>query len=101
MGHLSVVHTTCSSGSVASRVQLSNDEDAFTTISYGSRFARMELPRHQMPEGEMPRDIAYRLIKDDLSLDNNPTLKYVSTARIAIIAILIFKAWPPLSPPTW
>ncbi|EXK76813.1 glutamate decarboxylase [Fusarium oxysporum f. sp. raphani 54005] len=78
MGHLSVVHTARSSGSVASRVQLSNDKDAFTTISYGSRFARMELPRHQMPESEMPRDIAYRLIKDDLSLDNNPTLNLAS-----------------------
>ncbi|KAF9783563.1 hypothetical protein IL306_009386 [Fusarium sp. DS 682] len=78
MGHLSVVHTARSRGSRVSQVQLSDKEDAFTTASYGSRFARMELPRHQMPESEMPRDTAYRLIKDHLSLDNNPTLNLAS-----------------------
>uniref|UniRef100_A0A0D2Y1U2 glutamate decarboxylase n=1 Tax=Fusarium oxysporum (strain Fo5176) TaxID=660025 RepID=A0A0D2Y1U2_FUSOF len=78
MGHLSVVHTARSRGSRASQVQLPDKEDVFTTASYGSRFARMELPRHQMPESEMPRDTAYRLIKDHLSLDNNPTLNLAS-----------------------
>ncbi|EXK79168.1 glutamate decarboxylase [Fusarium oxysporum f. sp. raphani 54005] len=78
MGHLSVVHTARSRGSGASQVQLPDKEDVFTTASYGSRFARMELPRHQMPESEMPRDTAYRLIKDHLSLDNNPTLNLAS-----------------------
>jgi glutamate decarboxylase len=77
MGHLSVVHNARSHGSVASQAQAAENEDAFTTSSYGSRFAQMELPRHQMPEGEMPREIAYRLIKDHLTLDNNPTLKCV------------------------
>lgn len=50
-------------------------EDEFTASVYGSRFAAQDLPRHEMPEGEMPREVAYRMIKDDLTLDGNPTLK--------------------------
>ncbi|KAF5672463.1 glutamate decarboxylase [Fusarium heterosporum] len=83
MGHLSVVRAgddsdAASTSSRASRkpqAQLASYQDEFTTSVYGSRFAGMDLPRHRMPEGEMPRDIAYRMIKDDLSLDNNPMLK--------------------------
>jgi glutamate decarboxylase len=56
-------------------LQLSNDEDCFTTSVYGSKFAAEDLPRHEMPEGEMPREVAYRMISDDLSLDGNPMLK--------------------------
>ncbi|KAJ4250242.1 hypothetical protein NW762_012057 [Fusarium torreyae] len=84
MGHLSTVHSTRSHrahrghGSDTSRVQATEDQDAFTTTSYGSRFARMELPRHELPEKEMPRETAYRLIKDHLSLDNNPSLNLAS-----------------------
>lgn len=51
------------------------DQNEITTSVYGSRFAAQDLPRHEMPEGEMPREMAYRLIKDDLTLDGNPTLK--------------------------
>jgi len=51
------------------------DQDEITTSVYGSRFAAQDLPRHEMPDGEMPREMAYRLIKDDLTLDGNPTLK--------------------------
>jgi glutamate decarboxylase len=56
-------------------LQLANDGDSFTTSIYGSRFAAQDLPRHEMPEGEMPKDVAYRMIKDELSLDGNPMLK--------------------------
>jgi glutamate decarboxylase len=56
-------------------LQLANDEDSFTTSVYGSRFAAQDLPRHEMPECEMPKDVAYRMIKDELSLDGNPMLK--------------------------
>jgi glutamate decarboxylase len=51
------------------------DQDGLTTSVYGSRFAAQDLPRHEMPDDEMPREMAYRLIKDDLTLDGNPTLK--------------------------
>lgn len=40
----------------------SNNND-FTASVYGSRFAAMDIPKHEMPDDEMPRDIAYRLIK--------------------------------------
>ena len=56
-------------------LQLANDEDSFTTSVYGSRFAAQDLPRHEMPESEMPKEVAYRMIKDELSLDGNPMLK--------------------------
>jgi glutamate decarboxylase len=55
----------------------SGNSDAFTTSVYGSRFAAEDLPKHEMPENEMPKEVAYRMIKDDLSLDGNPMLKYV------------------------
>jgi glutamate decarboxylase len=51
-------------------------DDQFTTSVYGSRFAAQDLPKHEMPEKEMPKEVAYRMIKDDLSLDGNPMLKY-------------------------
>ncbi len=56
-------------------LQLANDEDCFTTSVYGSKFAAQDLPRHEMAESEMPKEVAYRMIKDELSLDGNPMLK--------------------------
>ncbi|KAK5942630.1 hypothetical protein PMZ80_005195 [Knufia obscura] len=53
-------------------------DDEFSTGVYGSRFAAQDLPSHEMPEKEMPRDIAYRMIKDELSLDGNPMLNLAS-----------------------
>ncbi|KAH0543268.1 hypothetical protein FGG08_002432 [Glutinoglossum americanum] len=50
-------------------------EDEFTASVYGSRFAAQDLPKVEMPEREMPKEVAYRMIKDDLSLDGNPMLK--------------------------
>jgi glutamate decarboxylase len=32
------------------------------------------IPRHQLPDGEMPRDVAYQIIHDDLMLDGNARL---------------------------
>lgn len=63
-------------------LRLANDADCFTTSVYGSRFASADLPRHEMPETEMPKEVAYRMIKDELSLDGNPMLKYVPTPHI-------------------
>lgn len=50
-------------------------DDDFSTSVYGSKFAAEDLPSHEMPEKEMPKEVAYRMIKDDLSLDGNPMLK--------------------------
>lgn len=38
-------------------------EDSFTASVYGSRYAALDLPKHEMPEDEMPREVAYRMIK--------------------------------------
>ncbi|KAI9877957.1 MAG: Glutamate decarboxylase 4 [Pleopsidium flavum] len=54
------------------------NEDELTSSVYGSRFAAEELPSHEMPEGEMPKEIAYRAIRDHLSLDGNPMLNLAS-----------------------
>lgn len=53
-----------------------SEEDSFSASVYGTRFAIQQLPQHEMPDREMPREVAYRMIKDELSLDGNPMLKY-------------------------
>ena len=57
-------------------VQQADGADTYCSSVYGSRFAVQQMPSTEMPEREMPRDVAYRLIKDELSLDGNPMLKY-------------------------
>ncbi|TID17977.1 glutamate decarboxylase [Venturia nashicola] len=54
------------------------DQDTFTSSVYGSKFAGQDLPKHEMPDDEMPKEIAYRMIKDDLTLDGTPTLNLAS-----------------------
>lgn len=60
------------------QAEIAAAESELTTSVYGSRFAATDLPRHEMPEEQMPRHVAYRLIKDELSLDNNPMLNLAS-----------------------
>jgi hypothetical protein len=36
----------------------SSQADAFTTSVYGSRFAAEDLPKHEMPESEMPKEVS-------------------------------------------
>lgn len=46
------------------KLDLSNPAaDEFTSSVYGSRFASTDIPKHEMPDEEMPKEIAYRLIK--------------------------------------
>ncbi|KAG8163915.1 hypothetical protein KVR01_005833 [Diaporthe batatas] len=59
-------------------IEAATDNDNFTTSVYGSKFATQDLPRYEIPDGEMPREAAYRLIKDELSLDGNPMLNLAS-----------------------
>lgn len=51
------------------------DEDTASASIYGSHFSAEHMPHHEMPEREMPPAVAYRMIKDELSLDGNPLLK--------------------------
>lgn len=53
-------------------------QDDFTASVYGSKYAGEDLPRHEMPEREMPAAVAHRMIKDDLTLDGTPTLNLAS-----------------------
>ncbi|ORX52779.1 glutamate decarboxylase [Hesseltinella vesiculosa] len=48
--------------------------DNVSTTVYGTRWVAEDIPRYDLPEGEMPSNVAYRLIKDDLALDGNPAL---------------------------
>jgi glutamate decarboxylase len=75
--------------------------DDFETSIYGSRFAAEDLPRHEMPEKEMPAATAYRMIKDDLTLDGNPTLKYTYLLPLHTTPTNKFVALPRSSQPTW
>ncbi|KAH0551787.1 hypothetical protein GP486_006994 [Trichoglossum hirsutum] len=60
------------------KLQFEPQEDEFVTSVYGSRYAAEDLPKVEMPEREMPKEVAYRMIKDDLSLDGNPMLNLAS-----------------------
>lgn len=66
------------------------EEDEVTASVYGSRFAAECLPMHEMPEKEMPKEIAYRMIKDDLSLDGNPMLNLASFVTTYMVLPLAF-----------
>ncbi|PGH00183.1 glutamate decarboxylase [Helicocarpus griseus UAMH5409] len=54
-----------------------SEHDFYSSV-YGSRFAAEDLPTTEMPEKEMPKEVAYRMIKDELSLDGNPMLNLAS-----------------------
>ena len=62
-------------------------EDEVSASVYGSRFAAECLPMHEMPEKEMPKEIAYRMIKDDLSLDGNPMLNLASFVTTYMVCL--------------
>jgi len=49
-----------------------------STTVYGSQYAAADLPRFEMPDDEMPREAAYKLIKDELALDGTPQLNLAS-----------------------
>ncbi|KZF24101.1 glutamate decarboxylase [Xylona heveae TC161] len=76
-----MVHLTPVSAGTSSQynIDLSDvGEDGAATPVYGSRFAAQALPKAEMPDAEMPKDVAYRMIKDELSLDGNPLLNLAS-----------------------
>jgi glutamate decarboxylase len=44
------------------KFELQDEPDAVASV-YGSHYAAMDLPKYEMPEKEMPKEVAYRLIK--------------------------------------
>ena len=74
MVHLNTVKNDSQLPDIQS-LNLNSEDDEFSSTVYGSRFAAEDLPAHELPEKEMPKDIAYRMIKDELTLDGTPVLK--------------------------
>lgn len=48
------------------------EPDTITASVYGSRFAIEDIPRHEMPEREMPKEIAYRALQLTAQLPSSP-----------------------------
>ncbi|PLB41018.1 glutamate decarboxylase [Aspergillus candidus] len=78
MVHLAQVHRDSSVDQRLDSLSLESEEDGPYSSVYGTRFAAEQLPLTEMPEREMPREVAYRMIKDELSLDGNPILNLAS-----------------------
>lgn len=57
-------------------------EDEFTSSVYGSRFACEDLPQYEMPEGEMPKEVAYRMIKYYDACGNSPAPELCADQRL-------------------
>ncbi|KAJ5957907.1 Pyridoxal phosphate-dependent transferase major region subdomain 1 [Penicillium viridicatum] len=65
-------------GSIEGLSKPLSDRTSDCSYVYGSRFATMALPSHQLPDGGMPKEVAYQMIKDDLALDGQPILNLAS-----------------------
>ncbi|CCU76866.1 glutamate decarboxylase [Blumeria hordei DH14] len=52
--------------------------DVSNASIYGSIYSTQQVPMYEIPEDELPKEVAYRMIKDDLSLDGNPVLNLAS-----------------------
>ncbi|KAF2157193.1 glutamate decarboxylase [Myriangium duriaei CBS 260.36] len=57
--------------------KLDEATDAAVSV-YGSKFAAHGLPTTEIPEETMPKEVAYRMIKDALALDGTPSLNLAS-----------------------
>ena len=44
-------------------LKVDESPDQFTSSVYGSRFAAQDLPKYEMPDHEMPKEVAYRMIR--------------------------------------
>lgn len=62
-------------GSIEGLSKQLSDQANDCSYVYGTRFATRALPSHQLPDGGMPKEVAYQMIKDDLALDGQPILK--------------------------
>jgi glutamate decarboxylase len=49
--------------SLVKKAKAATEYDTFAASVYGSRYASCDLPKVEMPESEMPKEIAYRMIK--------------------------------------
>ncbi|MBN2578317.1 MAG: glutamate decarboxylase [Pirellulales bacterium] len=49
-------------------------EGSFLTPAYGARSVREPVPKYELPRQELPPEIAYNLVRDELILDGNSRL---------------------------
>lgn len=98
MVHLAKVHresdpnsSTQEAADYISSIKLDDvpEDDHYSATVYGTRFAAQQLPHAEMPDGEMPREVAYRMIKDELSLDGNPMLNLASFVTTYMVSPLL------------
>ena len=54
------------------------DPDEAMEPLYASRYALQPVPKHRLPDDEMPAAAAGRLVRDELTLDGNPALNLAS-----------------------
>jgi glutamate decarboxylase len=47
-------------------------------VSHRSRYLECAVPKYELPAESMPAEVAYRLIRDELNLDANPSLNLAS-----------------------
>ncbi|QQE11452.1 glutamate decarboxylase [Planctomycetota bacterium] len=52
--------------------------ERYHALTYGSRYTDEPIPKYELPEKGMPSKIAYRVIRDELNLDGNPSLNLAS-----------------------
>ena len=53
-------------------------EQSGHSSTYSTKYFGKEIPKYELPEGEMPANAAYQLIHDELNMDGNPSLNLAS-----------------------
>ena len=54
------------------------DHDHARHIPHKLRYLERPVPKYELQEEQMPADVAYRLIHDEMNLDGNPSLNLAS-----------------------
>ena len=54
------------------------ESDRGHSSTYSTRYFSQNIPKYEIPTGEMPANAAYQLVHDELNLDGNPALNLAS-----------------------
>lgn len=54
------------------------ESDRGHSSTYSTRYFSQNIPKYEIPAGEMPANAAYQLVHDELNLDGNPALNLAS-----------------------
>jgi len=47
-------------------------------LTYSTTYVGVPIPQYELPQNEMPADVAYQLVHDELNMDGNPSLNLAS-----------------------